>query len=252
MTEQSRQWSPTEEPPMTDLLDLALAAHGGLDRWRRLTQLRVECSVGGTTWPSDGVLARSVATVDTRAQRTYFDPFGGPGHRALYTPGHVEIVDTDGAVLAQRNDPRRAFAGHEQAGSWDRLHKAYFAGYALWNYVSLPFLLAQNGFRAEEIEPWPENGQTWRRLRVEFPDHITTHAAVQTFYFGSGDHLLRRHDYDAEVLGGQPTAHYSVDYRNFAGITFPTRRWVVPRNPDNTTPDGPVLVSLDIQAITPS
>jgi hypothetical protein len=237
---------------MTELLDLALAAHGGLDQWRKLTRLRVDCSVGGTTWPSGGVLAQTVATLDTRSQDVTYDPFGQPGHRSRYTPDRVEITDTDGTVLAEHDDPRRLFDGHEKAGSWGGLHKTYFAGYALWNYLSLPFLLAEDGFRVEEIEPWQEDGQTWRRLRAEFPSHIVTHAAVQTFYFGADDHLLRRHDYDAEVLGGQPTAHYSTGYKNFDGFTFPVRRWVVPRNPDNTTPDGPVLVSLDIQSITAS
>lgn len=235
---------------MTALLDLALAAHGGLNRWQDLTQLRVECSVGGTTWPSDGVLAHTVATVDTQIQRTCYEPFGEPGHRWLYIPGHVEIADDDGTVLAAHDDPRGLFEGHEKAGSWGPLHKAYFAGYALWNYVSLPFLLAQNGFRVDEVKPWRENGQTWRRLRVGFPEGIVTHAAVQTFYFGAEDHLLRRHDYAVDVLGRQPTAHYSADYRNFGGLTFPTRRWVVPRNADNTAAGGPVLVSIDIKAIS--
>ena len=234
---------------MKPLLDLALAAHGGLSRWQDLTQLRVECSVGGTTWPSDGVLAQTVATVDTRAQRTCYEPFGQSGRRALYTPGRVEIQDTGGTVLSRLDHPRQAFIGHEKASSWGPLHKAYFAGYAMWNYVNLPFLLAQEGFLTEEVEPWIENGQTWRRLRVEFPDRITTHCRVQTFSFGVDDHLLRRHDYDAEVLGGQPTAHYSTDYRNFGGLVFPTRRWVVHRHPDNTTPAGPVLLTLDIQSV---
>lgn len=234
---------------MTELLDLALDAHGGLARWRELARLRVACAVGGVTWPSDGVLAQTVAEVDTRSQRVSYDPIGGPGHRSVYTPGRVEILGADGAEVEERDRPRDAFEGHEKAGSWDRLHKAYFASYALWNYLSLPFLLARDGFRVEEIEPWREGGETWRRLRAEFPDGIVTHAPVQTFYFDAG-HLLRRHDYDAELLGGQPTAHYSGDYRTFDGFPFATRRWVVPREPGNTTADGPVLVSIDIQSVT--
>jgi hypothetical protein len=235
---------------MTALLDLAMAAHGGLNRWQDVTELRVECSVGGLTWPSDGVLAQTVATVDTRAQRTRFEPFGQPGHRALYTPGHVEIADTDGTVLAANDDPHRLFDGYDKAGAWLPLHKSYFAGYALWNYLNLPFLLAHEGFRVAEIEPWQEDGRDWRRLRVEFPADVVSHGAVQTFYFGADDHLLRRHDYDVDVLGSQPVAHYSVDHRDFGGLTFPTRRWVVPRNADDTTAEGPILVTVDIRSIS--
>lgn len=235
---------------MTDLLDLALVAHGGLDRWRELARLRVDCSVGGHSWPSDGVLAATTATVDTRDQRVIFDPIGESGHRSLYTRDHVEITDADGAVLDASDEPRRMFDGHAKSSSWTRLHKAYFASYALWNYLSLPFLLTRPGFQVEEIEPWQEDGRTWRRLRAEFPAHIATHATVQTFYFDSEDHLLRRHDYDADVLGALPTAHYTTDHRDFGGIIFPTRRWVVFRNADNTTQDAPILVSLDIRSIT--
>lgn len=235
---------------MTRLLDLAVAAHGGLDRWREVTRLRVDCSVGGTTWASDGVLANTVATVDTRSQLTRFAPFGQPGHQARWTPDRVEITDAAGRVVAEHDDPRRLFEGHRTSGSWGPLHKAHFAGYALWNYLSLPFLMTRDGFRVTEIEPWREDGQVWRRLRAEFPDGLTTHAPAQTFYVSAEDHLLRRHDYDAEVLNGLPAAHYSAGYRTFGGITFPTRRWVVPRNPDGTGAGGPVLVSLDIRSIT--
>jgi hypothetical protein len=83
---------------MTELLDLALAAHGGLERWRGLSRLRVECRVGGTSWPSDGVLARTVATVHTRSQDVTYEPFGAPGHRARYTPDRIEITGTGGTV----------------------------------------------------------------------------------------------------------------------------------------------------------
>ena len=46
---------------------------------------------------------------------------------------------------------------------------------------------------------------------------IATHSAVQVFYFGS-DGLLKRHDYDAEVLGGSPAAHYVHEYQTFWGF----------------------------------
>ena len=61
---------------MSDLLDLVLQAHGGADRWQEVNQLRVELSVGGSSWPSDGVLADLVAVVDTHAQRVTWERFG--------------------------------------------------------------------------------------------------------------------------------------------------------------------------------
>jgi hypothetical protein len=195
-------------------------------------------------------LADATATLDTRTQHTVIEPFGTPGHRARFTPDRVEIQAADGTVLAGRDEPRRAFDGHPPDRLRDELQTAYFAGYAFWTYLTVPFLLSWDGVRVTELEPWRENGETWRRLRAEFPEHIATHNRVQTLYFGADDHLLRRHDYAADVVSGNPlTAHYTADYRTFDGFGFPTRRRVLRRNPDNTTSEEPVIVSLDIHSV---
>src|ERR1700760_3226412 len=139
-----------QEEPMTELLDRVLEAHGGAGRWHQLTQLRVEASVGGSSWPSDGVLAQTVATLDTTAQRVSYDPFGAPGRRSRFTPERVEILDPDGNVIAGRDDPRRSFDGYTHLTPWDQLQKAYFASYALWNYLNAPFLLTWEGIEVSE------------------------------------------------------------------------------------------------------
>jgi hypothetical protein len=92
----------------------------------------------------------------------------------------------------------------------------------------VPFVLARDDVRVEEMQPWQENGETWRRLRVESPDHIVTHNSVQTLYLGD-DHLLRRHNYSADVLGNPLTAHYTTEYRTYEEFAFPTRRFVLRR-----------------------
>ena len=71
--------------------------------------------------------------------------------------------------------------------------------YALWTYLTQPFLYSYPGFETVEIEPWEEDGETWRRLKVIFPGDIASHTREQTSYFGS-DGLLRRHDYAVDVL----------------------------------------------------
>ncbi|MGH8639021.1 MAG: hypothetical protein ACREUZ_17950, partial [Burkholderiales bacterium] len=86
--------------------------------------------------------------------------------------------------------PRDSFADHGLDTPWDRLHLAYFAGYAMWTYLTTPFLFTMDGVSTEELPPWHENGETWRRLKVVFPPDIATHSTVQTFYVGS-DGLLR-------------------------------------------------------------
>ncbi|MEV8611518.1 hypothetical protein AB0383_26940 [Amycolatopsis sp. NPDC051373] len=124
----------------------------------------------------------------------------------------------------------------------------YFAGYAMWTYLTTPFTLTRPGFRAEELEPWQEDGETWRRLRVEFPDDLTTHNKVQTFYFDA-DGLIRRHDYDAEVVAGGLAAHYSSAHCAVDGIVVPTKRRVHPVGEDGKPVLEPLLVSIDLSEI---
>jgi hypothetical protein len=84
---------------------------------------------------------------------------------------------------------------------WDALHRAYFNGYALWTYLTTPFLLAMDGVRVEETESWREGSETWRVLRAYFPGSIETHSLIQDFFFGE-DLMLRRHDYNVNIAGG--------------------------------------------------
>ncbi len=58
------------------------------------------------------------------------------------------------------------------------MHRAYFNGYALWTYLTTPFLLAMDGVQAEETEPWREGSELWRVMRAYFPGSIETHSLV--------------------------------------------------------------------------
>jgi hypothetical protein len=120
-------------------------------------------------------------------------------------------------VIESRDSPRTSFAGHVNETPWDQLHAAYFNGYALWTYLTQPFLYAYPGFVTDEIEPWEENGETWRRLKVIFPDNIASHAREQITYFGA-DGLMRRHDYAVDVL---PAPTISTTITRSAGSWCP-------------------------------
>jgi hypothetical protein len=133
---------------------------------------------------------------------------------------------------------------------WDALDAAYFVGYAMWNYLSFPYLLTGDGFALAEGEPWEEGGESWRRLEVSFPEGIDTHSRRQVFYLDSRG-LLRRHDYVAEVVGGWAKAgHYVDDHVKAGGLVFPTRRRVRPvARPSNRTLGFPTLVSVDLSEL---
>jgi hypothetical protein len=45
----------------------------------------------------------------------------------------------------------------------------------MWTYLTTPFAFAMDVVATEELEPWRENGEIWRRLKVTFPQSIATH-----------------------------------------------------------------------------
>ncbi|MBV8502565.1 MAG: hypothetical protein JO006_12705 [Paucibacter sp.] len=236
---------------MTTLLESAIKARGGWERWRNASRLTAHASVGGGTlalkgWP--GVLDDARFTIDPHRQLTRIRPFGNPDQSAVFEPGRTMIVDLNDKPLQVREHPRQAFAGHGLATPWDALHLAYFAGYAMWTYLTTPFLLTMQGVEVDELAPWHEGGETWRRLQVRFPDTIASHSPVQTLYFGS-DGLLRRHDYSVDVIGGTSSANYASEHRNFGGLVFPTKRRVFRIGPDNFPLKDRVILSVDFHAI---
>jgi hypothetical protein len=179
---------------MNDLLDLAVAAHGGLDRWRSYSSVWLELSVSGALWDlkgQAGLFANATYEADIRRQRATLGRFRSPGRRIRFTPDQLLLESEESEVVAVRNNPRGAFAGHDNQTPWDQFHAAYFQGYALWTYLTQPFLYTYPGFVVEEIEPWEEDGEVWRRLKVLFPDDIASHSRMQVSYFGP-DGLLRR------------------------------------------------------------
>jgi hypothetical protein len=231
---------------MSSLLDIAIAAHGGLERWNALSQLRSDVSLSGVLWGSRNepdVLEKTSLSARLHQQRLDLGPFSNARVQTSFAPGRVEARYPDGRSLL-RNHPRQRMLDPDAGPAWDDIDVAYFASYALWAYITIPFLYVTSGFSSEEIEPWEEGGEVWRRLKVQFPERIDTHCKEQVSYFGP-DGLLRRHDYTVEVLGGVWGANYASQYRTVGGIAVPTRREVFAIGPDNHKVPEPLLVGID-------
>ena len=233
---------------MNALLGKILHAHGGIDRWERYTEVKASIVSGGGLFALKGLPQDSDSrrmTVWLHEQRASVLPFGAPDQRTMFTPDRIAIEKLDGALVGERYAPRDTFAGHQMNTPWDPLHRAYFNGEALWTYLTTPFLLAMDGVRVEEAEPWREGAEMWSVLRAYFPGSIETHCLVQDFFFGE-DLLLRRHDYTVTIAGGFAAAQLTSDYTEANGIRLPTKRRAYARAPDRRPIRDLLMVSIDI------
>ncbi|TQJ18344.1 hypothetical protein FB475_2479 [Kribbella jejuensis] len=229
---------------MNDLLATAVAAHGGMDRWNRIRTIRVDANITGAFWQLKGksdAMKDVHFEVDTTQERLTMD-FAGRNLRSLFRPDRVVLQQLDGTVVEARDDPERSFDGHRFETPWDDLHLAYFTGEALWTYLNTPFVFTSAGFVCTELAPVDVDGETWRRLRVRFPDHIRTHTHEQVFCFGP-DGLLRRHDFTIDIVDPDTESQlYAADYRSVDGIIIPATRRAY-------TDDHSVLVAIDMTDI---
>src|SRR5215467_13753368 len=190
---------------MNDLLQRAVAAHGGLDCFNQFQTVSTDVSIGGALWSLKGRPERTNVrvTVELHQERAVFAPFKLPTQHAVFTPQRLVVETNRGAVVEERTNPRAAFAGHTRETPWDELHQLYFSGYAMWTYLTIPFCLTWDGFEVVESGTWQEQDETWQRLSATFPPHLASHSTQQAFYFDAQG-LLRRHDYMVEVAGHFP------------------------------------------------
>ena len=230
------------------LVEEVLEAHGGRARWEAAGTVRAHGRSGGLLLRSrvPGThFADYRLIVDIEERRTVFDPFPEPGVRGVFERGSVRLERHDGDVLASRSEPRPYFFGRSgirRTFRWDALDATYFAGYAMWNYLSFPLLLTRPEVTVREIEPW----HGLRRLEAGFEHGLDTHSSRQTFYFDS-DGLLARHDYVAYVVGRWArAAHLCGDHVTADGLVFPTRRRVRPIGPRNRPAPFPTMVWIEL------
>jgi hypothetical protein len=236
---------------MSGLLDKVLDAHGGLQRWRGSSMIDASIVSGGKLWqikgqPQDPAPRRM--TVALHREWASVQPFGGADQKTDFTPERIAIEKLDGQVVAERANPRTSFAGHVLETPWDPLQRAYFNGYALWTYLTTPFLLAMPGFKVTEIDSLDEEGERWAGLQAQFPDNLASHSRIQEFYFGS-DYLLRRHDYRVDVAGGFPAIQYVYDIVESGGIKLPSKRRAYRCDADGRLMADELMVSIDVSDI---
>jgi hypothetical protein len=106
---------------MTELLNFAVRAHGGLERWNQVKSIKVAASITGAIWYVKGrgdFLKNVILTADTRNERLTVD-FPGQNKRAVFTPICIVIETTNGTRIESRDNPEKSFEGQQRETPWD-------------------------------------------------------------------------------------------------------------------------------------
>ena len=119
---------------MTNLLQRALDAHGGLERWGAAQQVRVRLRSGGRMFDvrlqgrtiSGATRAGAEVRFATDAPQAVFEGFPRSGHRGYFERGSVRIQSDAGDRSLHRADARQAFSKLRHKLSWDTLDALYF------------------------------------------------------------------------------------------------------------------------------
>ena len=151
----------------------------------------------------------------------------------------VRLENSQGEIIAQRENARDYFTFGRRLFYWDNLDMAYFANYAFWNYFTFPALLMNKEIIWKEI--------TKEILQATFPDSIPTHSKVQRFHFNTENGLLYQHDYTADIISKYATAANVIlkhDKRN--EVLFPSLRRVTPRFGKGKPFKRPVLIDIEV------
>jgi hypothetical protein len=232
------------------LLGKVLQAHGSLDAWKSVKQLDVTLTAKGPPFQlkrQPAGLHDVALRIDPHSPCVEISPLPKAGSRGVYTPQRIWIEDETDKTVEERTDFFHSLHSQAPTDPWDTLDELAFAGEAAWEYLTLPYLLAEPDVKVEEIEPHTEYGMPWRRLRAIFSARIPVHSAEQVFYFDDA-FMLRRFDFQAV----RPSSQYCFDPITIDGLVFYGLRRIVPRKTPNPLFTASTAVLMEVAGISVS
>lgn len=227
------------------LLDDVIDSSGGTALWKKLSRFTLHLSIGGTLFAESGhhdYFKDVIGEGSLKVESVRFTGIARGERYASFRPDVVTIETLDGKPLGTWSDPGRAFLHTNMQALTNELNLIFFCGVTVWNYIATPLLLVHPNVIVEELPPWRDGGETWRRLRAQFPPSLITLASEQVFYFDERA-FQRRNDHD---LLGMKVAHHSWAHQKFGGIVMPTLRRTQIRKLDGTVSAKPVLIDVEI------
>jgi len=227
---------------MNQIAQKAIEAYGGHDRWEKAKFLEAEFSVDGLafTLKRRPPFKRARITMEMARPFSRITPIGkNPDITGILDGPDVRLENSSGEVIQTRKNARQYFPGGRRLLFWDDLDMAYFANYAMWNYLTLPFLLARKDIEWQETETG--------LLEAIFPQEIPTHNRVQRFRFDEETGRLIQHDYTAEIISRfAKAAHVVLEHSENEDICFASARRVTPRSAKGKPRRGPTLIAINV------
>jgi hypothetical protein len=220
----------------------AVSAYGGEKLWSEARFLEAEFSAWGLafTFKRRPVFNRAKISMDTSRPYSRITPIGkNPAVSGVLDGFDTALEGPGGHIITKRKNARSYFSGARRLLYWDDLDMAYFANYAMWNYLTLPALLMNSDIL------WKEKASGL--LEARFPLSIPTHSPFQQFRFDRDTGLLRQHDYTAEVISGLArAAHVVLAHSQKRGFRYTSHRRVTPRALKGAALPGPTLIEIII------
>ncbi len=215
-------------------LNGAFARHGGLALWHRIEHVDVRFEeLGaplmwmkgvGRTFPRPGI----VRLLPHRYRVEFFD-YPVAGSTGIFDHGRVWVGNMAAAPEMDRLPRYRdTFRGWAKYRRWKPADAVYFFGYALSNYLGIPFLLDRE-LEVTSCRSVGPRSDYPLRVTARFPSGRDSHSTCESFYFDETG-LLYRHDYTAEIVGWWAIgSHFTSEYRALSGLPIATRRQVYVR-----------------------
>lgn len=232
---------------MGNLLDSVIEAHGGLARWRSVTDFVTDIDVRGTLCELSGwrgMVPQSRLLFSLRDQRGVI-LLPNDGGRIMTDPDRISLFDSHGVELASQLRPRHTLLLKGVGAEWDVLQTAHFMATVIRQIAAGPFLYSMPGFSTEELSPWIEGNEVWRALKVSYPPDLEVPFRSQVAYYGK-DGLLRRIRSNSEVQGGLNLVEDVTAYDQSNGILVASSREVFSCEPSGTRSSKGSLAQIQL------
>jgi hypothetical protein len=251
------------------LIDRVLEAHGGLERWRKLSFFTAHVSISGAALPpADGcppsetshVMVHSYSlptartskptlrefVVEGETGRPHVTTYGAvePDRCGVCTPDRVEFRGGDGNVLQSLDDPMASLLARPADVPFRPLERAYIFAFLVWDAVVGPFMLDDPDVHVMERVERNESGSQSLTLEVRCPRRISPLAPDKVLHVGP-KMLLRRSDCQLDSLRLGRVADTASSPADFGGVIVSTLRRLQAINRDGIIEAQP-LIDLEI------